>query len=271
MYAFELDVPALYSFEVDVRGGRLFVEEAGDGPPVLLLHAGCTDRRVWDLTMPMLVDAGRRVIRYDTRGFGRSAPTAEPFSAVDDALAVLDAADIERAHFVGVSQGAATSIDVALQAPGRVRSLTLIAPEVTGFTWPALPRFERLAAAMGRGDAPALAMEVARLWAPMSFAADGTHDPDDHAVRIVLDQAEAFLRGDSQVVRGPSTMSRIGEITAPTLVVLGDRDLETITQIGESLAAGVTGARRVVLPDADHMVPLRQPERLHELLVSHHR
>src|SRR6185437_6029175 len=126
--------------------------------------------------------AGYRVIRYDTRGFGRSDRGTEPFSLVTDALAVLDRAGVDAAHFVGLSQGAATSVDVALAAPARVRSLTLVAPGLSGYQWPRLPGFERRLAAAERDDAHGLALEIARLWAPMSFDAGGTGD--DLAGRI---------------------------------------------------------------------------------------
>src|SRR3712207_5074751 len=100
--------------QLSVDDGQIYAEETGTGEPVLLLHAGVTDRRVWDQTVPMLENAGFRAIRYDVRGFGRSAAPTEPHSLVADALAVLTAAGVEAAHFVGLSQGAATSVDTAL-------------------------------------------------------------------------------------------------------------------------------------------------------------
>jgi 3-oxoadipate enol-lactonase len=257
--------------ELSVDQGRIFAEATGTGEPVLLLHAGVTDRRVWDALLAPLTAAGYRVIRYDMRGYGKSAPPTQPHSLVADALAVLDAAGVDAAHFVGLSQGAATSVDTALAQPARVLSLTLVAPGLSGFDWPALPGVERRMAAAEAGDAHALAVEIARLWAPLSFPAGQKSAlplSDDKAAHLVLDQVERFMR-DELETEEPSAIPRLGEIGVPALVVLGDHDLEAIKRIGGLLAAGIPGARLVTLAGADHLLPLRVPEQLADLVVDH--
>jgi len=252
--------------ELTVDNGRIYAEERGEGDAVLLLHSGVADRRSWDPIVPALAAHGFRAIRYDVRGHGRSAPPIAPHSLVQDALAVLDAAGVATAHFVGLSQGAATSVDTALAHPSRVRSLTLIAPGLTGYPWPRLPGFERRMAAAEAGDCHRLAVEIARLWAPLSFAGDD--GPHDVAGRIIVDQAESFMR-DEMAVDEPAAVDRLGEITAPTLVVLGEADIEAISDIGRRLVAGIDGARSTTLAGADHMLPLRVPDQLVELLLAH--
>jgi pimeloyl-ACP methyl ester carboxylesterase len=254
--------------ELTVDGGRIYAERTG--PPgadaVLLLHAGVADRRVWDEVVDPLAAASHDVIRYDMRGYGRSAPATEPHSLVADALAVLDAAGVEAAHFVGLSQGAATSVDTALAWPGRIRSLTLVAPGLTGYDWPRLPGFADRMAAAEAGDTHGLALAIARLWAPLSFER-GTGECDT-AAKIILDQAEQFMR-DELEIEEPAAAGRLGEIGAPTLIVLGDSDVEPITDIGRIMAAGIPGARCETLAGADHMLPLRVPDRLTDLLLAH--
>jgi 3-oxoadipate enol-lactonase len=249
-----------------VDEGRIHAEEYGAGEAVLLLHAGVADRRVWDPIAPALADRGFRAIRYDMRGHGRSAPPTAPHSLVADALAVLDAAGVDSAHFVGLSQGAATSVDTALAHPARVRSLTLVAPGLTGYRWPRLPGFERRMAAAEAGDCHRLAVEIARLWAPLSFT--GTHGPHDAAGLIIVDQAEQFMR-DEMEIDEPPAVDRLAEITVPTLVVLGDRDVEPIGDIGRRLVDGIPGARCATLAGADHMLPLRVPGEFTDVLLRH--
>src|SRR5215813_9311987 len=87
---------------------ELFVEDIGAGAPVVLAHAGVTDRRVWDLTVLALLDAGYRVIRYDAPGYGLSPMPSEPYSFVDIAQRVLDQTRSGPVHWVGLSAGAAT-------------------------------------------------------------------------------------------------------------------------------------------------------------------
>ncbi|HZM73261.1 MAG TPA: alpha/beta fold hydrolase, partial [Candidatus Polarisedimenticolia bacterium] len=90
---------------VEVPGGRLYVEDEGNGPPVVLLHAGIANLRAWDAMVPGLAASGHRVIRYDARGFGRSETEDVTFSNRADAIAVLDALGLTRAALVGNSRG----------------------------------------------------------------------------------------------------------------------------------------------------------------------
>jgi 3-oxoadipate enol-lactonase len=252
--------------ELMVDGGQIHAEETGEGEPVLLLHAGVADRRVWSAVAPAVAAAGYRVISYDLRGFGQSTPPTRSHSLVADAMAVLDAAGVDAAHFVGLSQGAATSVDTALAHPHRVRSLTLVAPGLTGYVWPQLPGFARRMAAAEAGDAHRLAVEIARLWAPLSFT--GEECRHDAAAKVIIDQAEQFMR-DEMEVEEPSAVDRLGDITVPTLVVLGDTDVAPVADIGRHLAAHIPGARCETLERADHMLPLRVPARFTELLLTH--
>ena len=247
---------------------RLYIEDEGEGEPVVLAHAGVTDRRIWAEAVPVLVDAGHRVISYDMPGFGLSPRPEGRFSLVAEALAVLDAVGVESVHWVGLSQGAATGVDVALAEPSRIRSLSLVAPGMSGYEWPDLPGKDARVAAWERRDSDGLALEILRLWGPMSCDASGNLRPDDPAGRVVLDQADWFLQ-DEDEAEEPAAEPRLGQITVPTLIVLGDRDVEPVTDIGRRYERGITGSRLVMLAPADHLLPLRVPDQLHPLLLEH--
>jgi pimeloyl-ACP methyl ester carboxylesterase len=251
---------------IPVDGGYLYAEEVGAGVAVLLLHAGVTDRRVWDPLVPALADR-HQVIRVDSRGYGRSPRPGKPFSLVADAVAVLEALGVERAHVVGLSQGAATALDTALAHPGRVATLTLVAPGLSGYDWPRLPGYEERMAAYERGDLQGVADGLVRLWAPLSIGPDG-RPVDDLAVTMIRDALD-FLLEDELEADEPSAVPRLGEVAVPTLVVLGADDLGVITDIGDLLAAEIPGARRVMLAGADHILPLRAPDELASLLADH--
>ena len=107
---------------------------AGDGVPVVLLHPEAEDSRVWDPLVPLL--SGRRVVRYDVRGFGRSESATTEFALLDDLVAVLDQLALERVLLVGCSMGGGTALSLALADAARVHGLVLVCPEVTGFPWP---------------------------------------------------------------------------------------------------------------------------------------
>jgi len=256
----------LLEHRVPVEGGHLHVEEAGEGPAVLLSHAGVTDRRVWDPLLPSLASR-HRVIRWDSRGYGRSPRPTGPFSLVADAVAVLDHLGVERAHLVGLSQGAATSLDTALAHPGRVATLTLVAPGLSGYDWPQLPGYADRMDAFKRGDLDGITTGLIRLWAPLSLGPDGA-STGDLAATLIADQID-FVLSEEEEVEEPSAVARLGEVTVPTLIVLGDRDIDVITDIGDLLVAKIPGARRVMLAGADHILPLRVPAELDALLAEH--
>ncbi|GIH02088.1 alpha/beta hydrolase [Rhizocola hellebori] len=246
----------------------VYVEDQGTGEAVILAHAGVTDSRIWDLAVPALLGRGYRVIRYDLPGYGRSPRPTEFFSLVELALRVLDDAKVDVAHWVGLSQGGATGADVALAAPHRLKSLSLVAPGLSGYQWPPREYSAAMIAADERGDAHGVAVEVLRRWGIMSFDADGELIADP-ASQTLLDQADWLNTEEDFQREEPSAVERLGEIAAPTLVVLGDRDVDTITDIGNLYAATIPNARLEMLTGADHLLPLRVPERLHALLFEH--
>ena len=126
-------VPGRLTLGMEITSGSavLAAESAGDGPDVLLVHAGVTDQRSWASVVERL--PGRRSLTYDARGYGRT--TYEPedgWSSVGDAVAVLDAYDVAQAVVIGSSMGGRTSIDLTLLHPDRVRST---GPDRTGDQW----------------------------------------------------------------------------------------------------------------------------------------
>ncbi len=246
----------------------VYVEDQGAGEAVVLAHAGVTDSRIWDLAVPVLVANGYRVIRYDLPGHGRSPDPTEYFSLVELALRVLDDAGVARAHWVGLSQGGATGADLAIAAPDRLISLSLVAPGLSGYPWPPREHSEATLSAYERGDGHTVAVEILRRWGPMSFGANG-EVIDEPAAHTLLEQAKHFMAEEDFEREEPSALERLGEIAVPTLIVLGDRDEHTITDIGDIYAAAIPNAKRHMLADADHLLPMRVPEQLHALLLEH--
>src|SRR6266536_4044262 len=152
---------------IAVDGGEVWTDDSGgDGPPLVLLHPGIGDSRIWEPVLPALA-ASYRVVRYDARGFGRSpAPTAE-FSLLADLISVLGHYGLDRAAFVGCSQGGGSALGLTLEQPARVSALVLLCPGIPGYPWPEEPdeldaEYER---ALDAGDVDALADLLQRIWA----------------------------------------------------------------------------------------------------------
>ena len=150
---------------VKVDGGTVWVDDTGGlGAPVVLVHPGVGDSRIWEPVMSRL-GARYRVIRYDARGHGESPPATAPYTLLTDLVAVLDQLDVPSAVFVGCSQGGTSSIDLALSQPSRVSALVLVSPGLTGYPWPQNPgtraEFASLAAT---GDVDGVAALIGRIW-----------------------------------------------------------------------------------------------------------
>src|SRR5687767_9046570 len=111
---------------VEVGDAKIAFDVAGSGHPVVLLHAGLGDRRMWHDQMPAFAEHFT-VIRFDARGFGETRRTPAEYRAWQDVVALLDCLGHERAHLVGVSMGSQTAVESAVAAPDRVSALVAVA------------------------------------------------------------------------------------------------------------------------------------------------
>ncbi|GAA4234340.1 pimeloyl-ACP methyl ester carboxylesterase [Streptosporangium album] len=257
-------------------------DEAGSGPVVVLLHAGCADRRMWEHPFRKL--AGRyRVIRYDWRGYGESGDATGEFAHHEDLLALLDAFGVDRAVLVGSSDGGKIALDATLTAPERVTALALVAPGLSGHEWPpSMPaRYrERVHDVIGidrlrsyrRGEVETV--DVAELEAysaaETEFLVAGparTRDDLDPQVwelalamdRLLNERSWTGPHGTAHDLRPPAK-GRLAEVEVPTLVVAGLADVPEILEVSDLLSREIRKARRVDIPDTGHLPPLERPE-----------
>jgi pimeloyl-ACP methyl ester carboxylesterase len=233
---------------------------AGDGVPIVLLHPGIGDSRVWDLVVPGL--DGRRVVRYDVRGYGRSpAPTAE-FTLLGDLITVLDQLALERLTLVGCSMGGGTALSLALAQPDRVHSLVLLCPGVPGFPMPEEPELDaQYDALAAKRDVDGLVSLGLTLWAAAG---------DDAAVRAQLQSAIPAWFDQGQYLRpDPPVYDRLHEITAPTTVMVGDKDRPILAAVAGATAARIPNATFTWMPGADHLPSLRNPQLVTETILKY--
>lgn len=257
---------------VEVDGARLFVEVAGEGAPVVLVHAGIADARMWEPQFAPLAARGRAV-RYDLRGYGRSAMPPGPFSHVRDLLALLDALAIERAVLVGCSMGGKTAIDAALARPDRIAGLVLVNSALSGFGHgDDQPRqWDDLLAADAAGDLERICELEVQIWVDGPSRSPAEVDPAvrDLVYRMNLIALRTEAAGLGEEEEPPSSaIDRLGEIAAPTLVVAGALDQPWVLRAADLLVAGIPGAERAVVPDAAHLPSLERPTAFNPLLFA---
>ncbi|MET8231971.1 alpha/beta hydrolase [Micromonospora sp. NPDC005298] len=240
---------------INVGDGYVWAEDTGGGlPPVVLLHPGVGDSRIWNPVWERL--AGQhRLIRYDVRGFGRSAPPTGPFSRLDDLRRVLDRLGVGPAVFVGCSMGGGTALDLALAEPDRVRGMVLACPGISGAPPSHDPDDESDSA-----DPETFVEQGVARWARAG------RDP------LVVDLLRSAVRfwlnwGDTFVDDGDA-WSRLEDVATPCVLLLGDLERPSFVPSCVEAARRIPGCRLVRLPGADHFVPLRAPDAVVEALRS---
>lgn len=251
--------PAVESGMAQVAEPVLYYEAAGAGDPVVLIHGGQMDRRMWD---DQFLPYARqlRVVRYDVRGYGRSVMPATPYSSVNDLHALLRGLGIARADLVGLSLGGRIAIDFALEHPDMVRSLVLAGPGLSGFGWSRAEEraFMKIlqAAQAGRFE------ESNELWLRSGYMAPAMEQPGlaPRLRQLCLDNAKNTLV-NPLLERGiePPASGRLGDIKAPTLVVVGTRDVPDIQRIVKKLEQAVPQAKVVRIEGAGHIVNMEKP------------
>jgi 3-oxoadipate enol-lactonase len=251
-----------------VNGTRLYYEAAGTGTPLVLVHGFGLDRRMWDKQFADFA-RGWRVLRYDLRGFGRSA-LPEPGRAyrhADDLAALLDHFKIDRAALVGLSLGGDVALNTALEYPDRVSALVLVDAIVS--ERPMSAEWDDEVGPIWR-EARARGVEAGKQsWLNIRmFAPTLKHPEAGPTLRQLIDDWSGwqFANRDPENT-SIRAMERLAEVLVPTLVVVGERDLPDFQAIANELLA-IPLARKVTVPGAGHMVPMEAPGEFNALVTG---
>jgi len=232
---------------------------------VLLLHAGIADRRMWAPQVEVLEAAGHRPIAPDLPGFGEAA--LEP-GAIDYVAFAGDRLD-GPAAVVGCSFGGRVALELAVARPELVHRLVLIAPGLGSWDWSeqAQAGFAEEEAAIERGDLAAAAEQQARMW--LATDADAAVRALTAAMTMRSYEQQLPLEGHVTVTwPQPSAESRLSDVRAPTLVLVGSADLEDMLSATEMLAREIPAARLETIDGAGHLPSLERPDELNRLLLE---
>ncbi len=260
-------------FSVKVGNAVIAGLRQGDGLPVVFLHAGVCDKRMWLSQMQEVADEGWQAIAYDRRGFGKTTSPDESFSHIADLEAVLAAHDIHAAVFVGCSMGGGLAIDFALAHPGRVIGLVLIGTSVNGAPWTTVESETAMEMAMDdadeRGDPESINKVDAHAWL------DG---PRTTSGRVGGTARELFLDMNSIVLNKPkltaeerstsNAWQRMDSVNAPSLLIVGDEDFSAIIDRHETLSETMPNAFAVLLEGIAHIPSIESPELVNTLLMQ---
>ncbi|MFN3769292.1 MAG: 3-oxoadipate enol-lactonase [Ectopseudomonas guguanensis] len=228
-------------------GDLNYLLEGPAGAPVLVLSNSLgTDLHMWDVQMPALT-RHFQVLRYDTRGHGQSLVTEGPYSIEQlsrDVLALLDALDIAKAHFCGLSMGGLIGQWLALNAPERIARLVLCntaakigAPEVWN------PRIETVLTGGAQAMRDLRDASISR-WFTAGFAAAQPQQVEPIVGMLAQTSPEGYA-ANCAAVRDADFREQLGSIVAPTLIVCGSGDPVTTTEHGRFMQQRIAGAELV--------------------------
>lgn len=247
----------------DVNGAKIYYEVAGEGQPFVMVHAGIANKSQWDDQFDFFAQ-NYKVVRYDMRGYGQSAPVAAEYQRYEDLRGVMDFLKIDHAILMGCSMGGGACMNFALEYPERADALIMVGSGPGGFSyddWSPSPLDEEMDAAFEKGDMNAV-NEVA-----MKIFVDGTgRTPDqvDTALRKkVYDMNAIALRNEKSMGKdvplAESAAKRIAELKLPVLIVVGDRDEEYIMRAAQFMMENIPTARKVVMQGTAHLPNMEFP------------
>jgi 3-oxoadipate enol-lactonase len=251
---------------------ELYRDVAGDGSPVVLVHSGICDSRMWDPQWETFPRA-HRVARYDLRGFGRSPLAPGRYSPPAELIALLEELALGPVAVVGASMGGGISLQVAVARPDLVSALVLAGSGVRGHDWSdyVMRSWEEEAAAFERADLDAAVEVNLRTWV------DGPHrSPDEVDPEVRRKVAEMQRNAFELALACPEAKEealvldigdRLGEISVPTLAIVGDLDVPDVHVVAERLEREI-GATRVTIAGAAHLPNLEKPREFDELVLG---
>jgi pimeloyl-ACP methyl ester carboxylesterase len=257
----------------EVNGTRLYYEVAGTGYPLALIHGFAGDTTYWDDQFEVFAQH-YKVIRYDRRGFGRSAnPTEQRYSHFDDLKALLEHLGISQTHILGHSDGCAIAVDFALAYPDMTRSLLPVSGGPNGFAWPQEldDEVDKVfnAAQENARKFGVKAGNEALLQVPIIKA---SLENPDAALRLaqLLSNYPGWhwLNQDPAVELNPPAAGRLDQIKVPTCIIVGEKEYEGNLLGAEFMHQHISNAQKTVVRGAGHLVNIEAPRQFNEIVLS---
>jgi 3-oxoadipate enol-lactonase len=252
----------------------LYHQMEGEGAPLVLIHAGICDSRMWDAQWPEVAES-HRALRYDMRGYGRSPIPPEPFSHAADLAHLLDSQAITGAAVVAVSMGGRVALELAVARPDLVSKLVLSGSGLPNHEWSQTVREygEAEDAAIAIGDLDAASEINVRFWVdgvgrtPDQVDAgvrSRVHEMQRRALELQIEAGEAA----EEHLLADDVDRRLGEIEVPTMVLVGEHDVADMHAIAGRIASAVPGARLEQIAGTAHLPSMERPAEFDRLVLG---
>jgi len=252
-----------------INGTEIHYRFDGDParPVVMLSNSLASNLSMWDAQVPALVAAGYRVLRYDTRGHGRSGVPPGPYTMqllAADALGLLDTLELERVHFCGLSLGGMTAQLLATQHGARLKSLTLCA--TAAYMGPPDLWAGRIKLVVEKGMEAVVDATLARWFTPRSLRL--LAEPIAQIRAGILATSSAGYAACGAAIRDMDQRETIHAIRAPTLVMVGALDPATTVDVARVLHARIPAAELLIIPESQHLFNVEMPRQFNTGLID---
>ena len=244
---------------IGVDGGKIYYEMAGTGENIVLLHDGMVSNEIWDYQFPVLAKY-YKVTRYDRRGYGKSTDPAAPYSDIEDLHQLFLKLNIEKAVLFGMSSGGGCVIDFTLKYPEKVKSIILVGAVVGGYGYTSHMTYRG-----GHLKSPADMADPVK--AAKYFVWDDPYEIYSENIAAKQKVAEILQRNmhrpfNPQFYKPPERIAAryLNEIKVPALVLVGEHDIPDVHSHAGVIHFGIPGARREVILNSGHLIPVEQPD-----------
>jgi pimeloyl-ACP methyl ester carboxylesterase len=255
-----------------INGNRLYYETTGQGEPLILLHSGIADSRMWQPQIKQLAEH-YQVITLDFRGYGKTVYQAGQFWYYEDVYSLAKHLQLVPVNIIGCSLGGRVAIELALQYPTVVKSLILLSPGLKGYeytnrntlSWD--NKLEKLIALDKKDEVADLLVHI---WVVGLRRKRRNVDRGVTAFvkEMILDNYDAVVDRVEEAELGFEVIPRLGEIKAHTLVIVGDEDLPDMLTISQIITTEISQAERIIVPNVAHKINLEMVDYTTNLILS---
>lgn len=263
---FSTELPVTTGF-MEANGAQIYYEWTGSGNPLVFLHAGGLDLRMWDEHFKSF-SSSYQVIRYDVPGCGRSTAPTEPFTDAEVLRTLLKHLGIEKACLIGESLGGRIAIDFTLEYQEMVKGLILSGPGLGGYEWSKeyTEQIEKIFSYAEKGDALAATEE----WLKHPHLIPAMRNPSlrDWVRQMNLDNAKLWVQGLPERPLEPPAIKRLRNVSVPTQIIMGELDVPDIFSICDLLTGNISGARKTIIQGAGHLVSMEKPDEFNEIMFQ---
>ncbi|MHA2225862.1 MAG: alpha/beta fold hydrolase [Candidatus Hodarchaeales archaeon] len=256
---------------LSVGGGKLRFDTCGKGFPLIFIHAGVADRRMWDHQLSFFAE-NYQVIRYDLRGYGESQTDSVSFCSVEDLRTIFNEFKLQKAIIIGCSKGGEVALGFTLEYPELVERLVLVGSGVVGYEPSDKDYWKKVLDAIQRKDVHDIVQLTIDMWVVGPTRKSTSVKPE------VLELAKEMLSTSYERPlfsllskewfhdRTKNLFQHLTEIKAPTLILIGEHDNLDLLEIANRLHEGITNSKKILIQNTAHLPSMEEPHLFNQIL-----